>query len=315
MLREIAPPKAANRPRIGLALSSGIARGWAHIGVLNALVRAGLAPDIICGTSIGALVGGVYLADHLHTLEEWARGLTKMRLTRLLDVQIGGGGLIAGKRIAAMLREALGDRTIESLPRPLACVTTELNTGHEIWLQRGSLVDSIRASYALPGVFAPVQLDGRWLVDGALVNPIPVTACRALGARLVIAVNLNADTFGRGRVGERVAESDEFADFEEGAGRGFSFSRPVDMMMRQMFGHERNAPNMFGVMVASLNIVQDRLSRSRLAGDPPDVMVTPRLGHVGLLEFHRADEAIKEGEASMLRAMPHLKTAMAALTV
>jgi NTE family protein len=315
MPREYTPPKAAPRPRIGLALSSGIARGWAHIGVIHALVRAGFAPDIICGTSIGALVGGVYLADHLHTLEAWARGLTKMKLTRYLDVQIGGGGLIAGKRLAAMLYEALGDRTIESLPKPLACVTTELNTGHEIWLQKGGLVDAIRASYALPGVFTPVQLDGRWLMDGALVNPIPVTACRALGARLVIAVNLNADTFGRGRVGERVAGSDEFAMFEEGASRGFSLTRPIDMLTRQMFGHERDAPNMFGVMVAALNIVQDRLSRSRLAGDPPDVMVTPRLGHVGLLEFHRADEAIKEGEAAMLRAMPHLTTAMAALAV
>jgi NTE family protein len=304
------------RPRIGLALGSGVARGWAHIGVLRALERAGMKPDIICGTSIGALVGGVYLADHLATLEEWALSLNRMRLARYLDVQFGGGGLIAGRRLTALLRENLGDRTIESLPRPLVCVACELATGHEVWVQRGPLVEAIRASYALPGVFSPVGIESRWLVDGALVNPVPVSVCRALGARLVIAVNLNADVFGKSRVeGHRAGASSELELVEEPAGGLEALSaRPASVMMRQLFGHEKNAPSMFSVMVGSLNIIQDRLSRSRLAGDPPDVIVAPRLGHIGLLEFHRAAEAIEEGEAAVARSLPFLREALSVLS-
>jgi NTE family protein len=299
------------KPKIGLALGSGVARGWAHIGVLQALEQNGIVPDIIAGTSIGALVGGVYLANHLTTLAEWALSLNRMRLVRYLDVQFGGGGLIAGRRLAALLKENLGDSRIESLPKPFVAVTTELATGHEFWAQKGTLVEAIQASYALPGVFSPVQFDDRWLVDGALVNPVPVSVCRALGARLVIAVNLNADIFGKANVG---AGGKAGSGLAEERGLEALASRPGNIVMRQLFGHDKSGPSMFSVMVGSLNIIQDRLSRSRLAGDPPDVVVAPRLGHIGLLEFHRAEEAIAEGILSVERSMPFLRDAIQVLS-
>ena len=300
------------KPVIGLALGSGVARGWAHIGVIQALLQNGIVPDIVSGTSIGALVGGVYLANHLDTLAEWALSLNRMRLVRYLDVQFGGGGLIAGRRLTALLEENLGDMKIEDLRKPFVAVTTELATGHEYWAQKGRLVDAIRASYALPGVFSPVQVEERWLVDGALVNPVPVSVCRALGARMVIAINLNADIFGKANVtGDAGGKS---GSISEERGLEALAARPGNIVMRQLFGHDKSGPSMFSVMVGSLNIIQDRLSRSRLAGDPPDVVIAPRLGHIGLLEFHRAEEAIAEGILAVERAMPFLRDALQVLS-
>jgi NTE family protein len=297
------------RPRIGIALSSGVARGWAHIGVLRVLEKAGLRPDVVCGTSIGALVGGLYLAERMDELENWARGLTRMRLARYLDVQFGGSSLIGGRRLGRLLEDTLGNRTIESLPAPMVCVATELATGHEVWVRSGRLVDAVRASYALPGLFSPVRVDDRWLVDGALVNPIPVSVCRALGARVVIAVNLNNDGLRRD-IGPDITNA-EAAALIEADDPGSADGPPH--LLRGLLGTLRGTPNMFSVMVDSLNIVQDRMSRSRLAADPPDVTVTPRVGHIGLLEFHRGEESIAEGEAAMLRAMPQLKAAISSM--
>ena len=192
--------RASARPRIGLALGGGAARGWAHIGVLRALKSAGIEPDVIAGTSMGAVVGGAYAAGRLEELEDWARSVTRRRMLRFLDIKLWSTGLIGGGRLAGQLKETLGDVAIEELPLRYAAIATEIGTGHEIWLTQGSLVEAMRASYALPGIFPPVKVAGRWLMDGALVNPIPVAAARALGARVVIAVNPNADMFGRGTV-------------------------------------------------------------------------------------------------------------------
>ncbi len=303
-----------NRPKIGLALGSGVARGWAHIGVIRALEEAGIVPDLVCGTSVGALVGGAYLSNKLDVLEDWARNLNRITILRYFDVQLNGSGLIAGRRLKRMLDENLAGMRIEDLDRRFASVTTELATGHEIWIQRGSLVDGISASYALPGVFAPVKVDGRWLVDGALVNPVPVSVCRALGARLVIAVNLNADVFGKGNVS---GEIDDDLSANQMLAKVSQVRRTAlgttATVMRQIFGHGHDAPSVFSVMVGSLNIVQDRLSRSRLAGDPADVTIEPRLGHVGLLEFAKAEEAIDEGGQAVQRSMYRLVDALTVL--
>jgi NTE family protein len=291
---------------IGLALGSGVARGWAHIGVLRALQRAGIDADIVCGTSMGALVGGVFLGGRLDELEAWARALNKFRLTRLFDFQFGRGGLIAGRRIVEMLHPELRERTIESLPRPFACVATELGTGHEVWLQKGTLVEAMRASYALPGIFSPVSVDGRWLLDGALVNPIPVSVCRALGARLVIAVNLNTDAFGEG-----VIELDHGLDAaEQQALLSGANGLPGATFLRQLFSRATEEPSLLAVMASALNIMQDRLSRSRLAGEPPDVMIAPRLAHIGLLQFDRTAEAIAAGEHAAEQALPAIDDAV-----
>lgn len=296
------------RPRIALALGSGAGRGWAHIGVLRALQRDGLKIDIVCGTSIGALVGGVWLAGHIDTLETWARSLNRMRILRYLDVAVLRGGLIGGRRIERLLVENLSGLLIENLPKPFAAVATELDTGHEVWLQSGDLVAALKAAYALPGVFPPVDLGGRLLVDGALVNPVPVSVCRAMGARLVIAVNLNADLIGRGR-----RPGKHKPTTPEALGRDLMERDPEGGgALGQLLGGG-DARSVFSVMSSSLNILQDRLSRSRLAGDPPDVTIAPRLGHIALLEFDRAPEVIAEGEAAVERAKPFLHEALKVL--
>lgn len=302
------------RPRIGLALGSGAGRGWAHIGVLRALERAGVEVDVICGTSVGALVGGVYLAGRLDELEEWVRKLNMLRLLRYLDIRVTGGGLIAGDRLMTRLERDLDGIVIEELEKPFAAIATELPTGHEIWLRRGPLATAVRASFALPGVFAPHPYDGRWLVDGALVNPVPVSVCRAFASRLVIAVNLNADIIGKElQPRAQLQPSGAAKDRPGGRVRRIAEGRMESLMRRVLGANPDDGPSLFTVMASSLGVIQDRLSRSRLAGDPPDVTIAPRLGHIGLLEFDRAEEAIAEGEAATERALPFLQEALTIL--
>ncbi len=309
-----------SRARIGLALGGGVARGWAHIGVLRTLLKADIVPDVIAGTSIGALVGGAWAAGRLDVLEEWSRGITRRRLLGLLDVTIRGSGLIGGARLHALMQENFGELAIEELDTRFAAIATELGTGHEIWLTQGNLTDAIRASYALPGIFAPVQIGGRWLVDGALVNPIPVSAARALGARVVIAVNLNADMFGRGTVIQAHAaeaaqetEAAATAPAEPEPGRIGRLLRLQHNIRHDVLGAVRG-PGITSVMVDAFNITQDRIARSRLAGDPPDVLISPKLGALGLFEFHRADEAIRLGAEAAERALADIQETVAALS-
>jgi NTE family protein len=301
----------SRRPRIGLALGSGGARGWAHVGVLRTLSAAGVRPDVVAGTSIGALIAGVHLAGHLSTLDAWARALTRPRLLAYLDPRMSGGGLIGGQRMLAFMERYFGALKVEDLPVPFIAVATDLGTGHEVWLQEGRLAEILRTAISLPGVFTPVRRDRHWLVDGALVNPVPVSVCRAFGAELVIAVNLNADQLGRLRV-TRGGRTSKVAGFEPDLveqsralrGRGGT-------VWQQMARRERNTPSLFSVMVAALNITQDRITRARLAGDPPDVTIRPDLGHIGLLEFDRATEAIEEGARAAEDAIAELRTVLA----
>jgi NTE family protein len=312
-----APKPAAPRPSIGLALGGGAARGFAHIGVLRVLQANGIVPDVIVGTSIGAVVGGCYVHNQLDAFEGWARHLTARGVLGYLDVSFGGSGFISGGRLAARLEETLGDTMIEDLPRQFAVIATELGTGHEIWLTRGRMVDALRASYALPGIFTPIRVGGRWLVDGALVNPVPVSAARALGARLVIAVNLNADLLGHG-----VTISSHGSDEEDLKAIRAMRERPSGLrqflnpeyLLKRQFMHASDRPNVANVMIDAFNIMQDRVTRSRLAGDPPDVAISPRLGKVGLFDFHRAKEAIALGEQYAQKAVPEITEALSALT-
>lgn len=294
--------------KIGLALGSGAARGWAHIGVLRALERAGIRPDIIVGTSIGAVVGSCYAAGALDAVELFARDLTRRRVFGYLDINLSGTGLINGQRLVERLDRHLGDRMIEDLPIRFASVATEVGSGHEVWLSRGKLVEAVRASYALPGVFKPVKIAGRWMFDGALVNPIPITVCRALGARYVIAVNLNFDTCSRGSVVPHLDAQPPLPDdeIEPGPVKGKNGVAARRLLQRQIFGfggRDEDVPGITTVMVDAFNIVQDRIARSRLAGDPPDAMISPRLSGIGLFDFHRADDLIARGEAAAARVI------------
>jgi NTE family protein len=294
------------RPVIGLALGGGAARGFAHIGIVRTLIAHGIVPNVVVGTSIGAVVGGAYASGHLDALEAWARRLQPRNVFSYLDIRLNGSGLIGGDKLAAELEASIGPTLIEDLPMKFASVATEVRTGHETWLTHGRLVDAMRASYALPGIFSPVLAGDRWLVDGALVNPVPVSAARALGAEIVIAANLSSDIFthsttiyshGASAVArEQVAEP---ATPKRGLSKFFSAERAVK---REFFGGA-GRPGISSVMVDAFNIMQDRITRARLAGDPPDLLITPRVGQIGWFDFHRADELIAHGARAAERAI------------
>jgi NTE family protein len=310
-----APAPTETRPSIGLALSGGAARAFAHIGVLRTLLNHGVKPDIITGTSMGAVIGGAYAAGALDDVEDWAKSLTRRRMLGYLDVSLAGSSLIGGGRLARRLEQAIGDAKIEALDTRFAAIATEIDTGHEVWLTRGRLVEALRASYALPGIFAPMRIGGRWLLDGALVNPVPVSAARSLDARLVIAVNTNSDLFGRGTTihshGFDEAEVvEESVTVEQRTWRGKS---RVEKLLRRKFFGRAGSPGLPTVMIEAYNVMQDRITRARLAGDPADILISPRLGHVGMFDFHCAEEVIAIGAAAAEHELPTIERALEAL--
>lgn len=305
---------APARPTIGLALGGGAARGFAHIGVIRALEAHGIVPDVIVGTSIGAVVGGCYAAKEMDNLETWARTLTVRGVLGYLDISLSGSGLIGGGHLAARLEAGLKESRVEDLPIRFAAIATEFNTGHEIWLTHGRLSEALRASYSLPGIFPPVRIGGRWLVDGALVNPVPVSAARALGARLVIAVNLNSDLFGRGTIIANHGPDENDIAPEPPKANGFRRMFSGERSLRRQFFGRRGRPGLPTVMVEAFNVMQDRITRARLAGDPPDVLISPRLGNIGWFDFHRAAEAMETGSEATTKALDAVNEAVTALS-
>jgi len=281
-------------PRIGLALGGGSARGWAHIGVIRALEEAGIRPDIVCGTSIGALVGAAYAAGELDRFEEWVLQLKFKDVVGFMDLSLSGG-LLKGERLMDYFRDRSKDRPIEELGTPFAAVATALHTGAEIWLRRGSTFDAVRASIAMPGLFAPVLNDGMVLVDGGLVNPVPVSLARAMGADVLIAVDLCSDILGRH------LRADSSVGPPGGVDWIHKLQEHVGMVLPAHPSDEPTMPSIADVLASSINIMQVRITRSRMAGEPPDLVVAPRLAHLRLLDFHRAKEAIDEGHRAVER--------------
>lgn len=285
------------RLRIGLALGDGAARGWAHIGVLRALREMGITPDIVCGTSIGALVGAAWVTGEFDEFAHWVERLTRRQVFTLLDLRFAGG-LIAGQSLLNALEKSIPNRDIGDCETIYGAVATDLVYGNEVWLREGSILSATRASFALPGLFSPHRHDGRWLVDGGLVNPVPVSLCRAFGADVVIAVDLNADLLQRHKI---AAPSGSELDDEEALaddGEESPFDR-LSQWVSPLLGYDRGeqAPSILEVIGRSINIMSIRITRSRMAGDPPDILLAPRLGHIGLMDFHRGKETIGVGEA------------------
>jgi NTE family protein len=300
------------RDKIGVALGGGAARGWAHIGVLKALAEHGLEPSVIAGTSIGAVVGGCYAAGKLEGLENYVSNLTPRSVLRFLDLDMGGGGLMSGARLRRTLDRELGDIAIEDLPKTFVAVATEMGSGREIWLSKGPLVAAIRASSALPGIFRPIQINGRWLMDGAFVNPVPVAVCRAMGASLVIAVNLHHGGITRTALTPMEATALDAASLEAPLTETPEKTRGLPLLRtlrHQLFGkgNGENAPGITRVLLEAFNVTQDRIARARLAGDPPDIIVTPRLAVMGLFDFHKSKLAIAEGYEATMRQLDELK--------
>ena len=289
------------RPRIGIALGSGSARGWAHIGVLHALAELGVYPDIVCGCSAGSIVGAAYAAGNLNALENWILQLNKLEIMRFFEFNSGFNGFVSREKLQQFFHLHVCDETlhIAKLQRTFATVATNLETGREIWFTSGAVLDAVWASTALPGLFTPYQHNKTWLVDGGLVNPVPVSLCRALGADIVIAVNLN------GNVARRYAHHTQKAKPPTTAKTANKVETFVDSLTASIAGlmpdKEKTAPSLMDAIAASINIMQDKITRSRMAGDPPEILLSPRLEDIGLLEFFRAEESIAEGRKTVER--------------
>lgn len=293
--------KTQQKPRIGLALGGGCARGWAHIGVIRVLEQAGIKPDIVCGTSIGALVGAVYAAGELERLEQWVLKLNIRDVVSYMDVSLSSG-LLKGKRLMDFFRKDYVDRAIEDLSIPFAAVATSLKTGAEVWLREGSTLEAVRASIALPRLFEPTLKDGIVLVDGGLVNPVPVSLVRAMGADFVIAVDLTSEV--QGKKLDPDSHQDQSGDHHHDWLTKLQES--LSALIPASAQKESSLPSILDVMTASINIMQVRVTRSRMADDPPDLIVAPHLAHINLLDFHRAKEAIEEGEQAAKVILPAL---------
>ncbi len=254
------------KPRLGIALGGGAARGWAHIGVLKQLDKMGIRPDIVAGCSIGAIVGAAYAVNNLDKLEKWTLSLGKLEMMRYFELKARFNGFAHQQK----LREFFNDhvcatqQSIDGLNTAFATVATDLHSGEEIWLREGKVIDAVWASIALPGLFPPLAYQDRWLVDGGLVNPVPVSLCRALGADRVIAVNVNS---------MQTAQREAAADVE---------------------------PGLMETLTGTINITHNRITQCRLSDDPPDVLLCPQVSALSLLEFYKAATAIQHGEQCVL---------------
>lgn len=274
--------------KIGLALGSGSARGWSHIGVINALTQLGVRIDCIAGCSIGSLVGAIYACGTLDVFEQWVLKLNKREMTKFIDLNFTGGGMITGGKLMSFFKEFGLNKNIEELNIPFCSVATDLNSGREIWLNKGSLVPAIRSSISLPGLFTPLEYENSWLVDGGLVNPVPISLCRAMGAEIVIAVNLNHELLRM--VPGSIIQPGIFS----------RITNQFDQLLKKIVGRSEG-PGYYDVLTKSIKIMQDRITRARAAGDPADITLTPQLTNISLYDFHRAKEAIEEGELCVLR--------------
>ena len=311
------------RPRVGFALGSGSARGWAHIGILRALAERGFVPDVIAGASVGALVGAASAFGRLEDLESWVSALTQRDVWRLVDTTFRGGGVMTGNRLMEAIAARVGDAPIESLPVAFGAVATDLYTGEEIWLREGSFMTAVRASSGVPGLFAPTWHQGRWLIDGGVVNPVPVSLCRALGADIVVAVDLSRSvTQVARRARERLSGSTATATTPGGSAEATASDEGNAILQRwsgvvdgivESFRSRRTEPGLLEVMSGAVNIMQDRVTRSRFEIDPADVVLRPDLMDFQLMDFHRAREAIDIGRAHVEQMSAQLEPLRARL--
>ncbi|MDP5336835.1 MAG: patatin-like phospholipase family protein [Paracoccaceae bacterium] len=282
--------------RLGLALGSGGARGWAHVGVLLALRDLGIRPDVVAGTSMGALIGAAWAADCLDEMEDWARAQTRADILAKMDFSFSGGGLMRGSVVMQVLSDLGVPDTFEKLKYPLIVVATDMTSGREVWLQNGSVHHAVRGSVSIPGVLSPYWHDGKWLLDGGLTNPVPTSACRALGADVTIAVNPNAKP-----------ENALWRQPQTGESFWEQFSRNSVMThivspLQDMLGNDEAAtgrpplsPNYAEVVSVSIDIMTEFVRKTRAATDPAHLTLSMELGQISLMEMHRAGEAIDEG--------------------
>ena len=310
--------KDAHPGRVGLALGSGSARGWAHIGVLNALAEAGVRIDCVAGTSIGALVGAVYASGKLSSLERVVRELDWKKAMALFDVGLAVSGLFDGKKVTNSIREIVESCDIEDLSVPFRAVSTDLVSSREVHIHTGDIIEAIRESISIPGVFTPVKREGMLLVDGGLVNPVPVSVVREMGADYVIAVDLNYGVPGVGGVestGLPAPRDSDDPKRDRTPSRG-RLTAPMAAMKEKMgplnlpglaqakkWLSREPVPNILEVLMSSLNVMETQITEMQLAKGPPDLLIRPRMGHFKHMDFHRGAEAISEGHRAAAAAL------------
>jgi NTE family protein len=318
--------QSAHKPKIGLALGSGSARGLAHIGVIRALKDAGIHVDCVAGTSIGAAIGAVYASGKLDSLQETYLAMDWKKIAYFFDVVFPKSGIIDGKKVTDFMREYVHSECIEELPLPFNAVATELNSGKEVVLETGDVMDAVRASISVPGMFTPVRRNGRVLVDGGLVNPVPVNVARAMGADIVIAVDINHG-IAEGKAPDpkvsvpkakslpdtdflqslSLLENEHYRSAMERIEKGLRSleSNPTLIQIRAWLAEE-SLPNIFEVLLSSINIMETQITSIRLQIDPPELLIQPPLGSVRFLEFNRAEEVISIGYETMRQQLDHL---------
>ncbi len=306
--------------RVGLALGSGGARGWAHLGVLQALKEKGIQIDSVAGTSMGAVVGVFLAAGREEVLRELAQDLDWKRLRPFFwEVSLSRSGLTDGRKLLEEFQKMLGIREFRELDLPFRAVATDLDTGGEIVLSSGNLLQAVRASISIPGLFSPVPVGKRLLVDGGLVNPVPVSVARSMGAQTVIAVDISQGIVPDKKPESRKGKAPEpvrgplalpkpsTAEETGGATRLLDgFRTEIEKKLNRLRAAAADAaarPAVMDVLVQSVRIAEARIALARRQAEPPDLLVEPKLGNIGTLEFHRAKEAIAAGYAAALKAL------------
>jgi NTE family protein len=279
----------SDRAKIGYALGGGGARGLSHIGVMKVLEEHGIYPDVIAGTSIGALVGALYASGLRAGDIERALRLDLRRLAMLADVRLSLSGLVQGKRVASALKSFLGDLDFSDLKIPFACVATDIVHGQQIVLRSGPVISAVRASISVPGLFTPVKVRGRYLVDGGLVNMVPVSTCRDMGAEYVVGVNVIPDPAGRIHEPEDHQEDDE----QEESTR--------ESRQRKTKTPKSSSPNVVKVLIQSLYIPGYRIAMENL--EDADLAISPEVGNIGFFQFDKEVEAIEAGEKAARLAL------------
>jgi NTE family protein len=319
------------RIKIGYALGGGAARGLSHIGVLKVLEENGIYPDIIAGTSIGAIIGALYAGGYRPIdIEELVLGLDWQKMVHLVDMILPRSGLLQGKRVMVLLKSVLGDLTFSQLRWKFACVATDIVNGQQVVLRDGSLIDAIRASISIPGIFAPVTISGRYLVDGGLTNTVPVSVCRDMGAGYVIGVNVVPDP---GKAASntkiKVAEIEKktelaarseieghslrsrITDIENAARLFLETHRPKSgsgVLRSSDTSHHplrTKPPGLIHVLSQAWTIAEYRIAMDNLKG--ADLAINPDLDEIGFWQFNHAAQAIMAGEQAARRVIKDSK--------
>jgi len=302
--------------KIGLALGSGGARGWAHLGVLQRLNEMGIRVHCVAGTSIGSIVAALYASDSLETMRDLATHLDWKRVAQLfLEVNFQRSGLLSGKNFMHLLKDVIPVHTVSGLSVPFAAVATDLLTEKQVVLDSGNLFDAIRASIAIPGIFTPMRLQGRNLVDGGLVNPLPVSVCRAMGADFVIAVDINLRAAPHKRKPARNTpslpkQSERVERLVDQVSKLMpKLQTPMKEAVNRWYAPQKNeaAPlSIFDVLTRSFRLIENQITRSELTLNPPDILIQPAVGDIMTLEFQRGPEAIAAGREAIDEVLPQL---------